>query len=300
MNRVTPLAVGAALALVVSLCGVTSSQASQKNHDDFATAQSSGSAKTESSDAASVGSKRANVNTGTKISAELASTIDARTAKPGDEVVARVTKSVKANGSTVVRKGDRLVGHVTEVKADGQGNAGSRLNVAFDRLVQGDATLQLNAVLTSVVSTPSEQRAQQQMAPEPLSGPAAVGSSGRASGGGLVRGVASTASSTVGAAGSTLGSVSTATSSTVSSTADAVANARGAAVGAVNAGSRARLDSNLGAGIATPRGAIHIGTQSQADQQTGASSILSTRKGDLRLEQGTRLQFRVAGNAETK
>jgi len=60
----------------------------------------------------------AGIRAGTKIKAELESTLDARTAKPGDEVTTRVTQDVKQKGQTVVRKGDHLVGRVTEGEAE--------------------------------------------------------------------------------------------------------------------------------------------------------------------------------------
>lgn len=66
------------------------------------------------------------VRAGTQINAELQSTVDARTAKPNDQVVARVTKDVKQNGRTVVHKGDRLGGTVDSRRAARAGGPDER------------------------------------------------------------------------------------------------------------------------------------------------------------------------------
>lgn len=235
------------------------------------------------------------VKAGTKLKAELESAVDTRTAKPGDEVVARVTKDVKQDGKAVVRKGDRLKGRITEVKAPqakGEGSAaaeaGSRVAVVFDRLVQGESTSQLNAVLTTVLSTPSERRArdEQAMRDEPMMaapGPAPAPAGGSTSGSGNagpLGGVSSTVGSAAGVAGSATGTVAGTAGSTLGATTDAT------------------LGSSLGAVVATPARAIRLDSHAQARNQTGASSVLSTRDGHLRLDSGTQLEFRVAGQAE--
>jgi len=240
------------------------------------------------------------VKAGTKLKAELESAVDTRTAKPGDEVTARVTKDVKQEGKTVVRKGDRLKGRITEVKAPqakGEANAaaevGSRMTVVFDRLVQGESTSQLNAVLTTVLSTPSERRAREEQAmrdepmmaaPSPAAAPAGSSASGNA---GLLGGASSTAGSAAGVAGSATGAVA--------GTADSTLAGAGSTLGAAT-------DTTLGAAaggvVATPAKAIRLDSHAQAQNHTGAGSVLSTREGHLRLDSGTRLEFRVAAQAE--
>ncbi|MGH9805347.1 MAG: hypothetical protein ACRD4D_09270 [Candidatus Acidiferrales bacterium] len=242
------------------------------------------------------------VKAGTKVKAELESAVDTRTAKPGDEVVARVTKDVKQDGKAVVRKGDRLKGRITEVKAPqakgeakAAGEAGSRVAVVFDRLVQGESTSQLNAVLTTVLSTPAEQHARQEesmreepMRPAPQPTPSPAPSGGSAAGNaGLVGGVASTAGSVAGVAGSATGATAGAVDSTLSGA--------GSTLGATT---DATLGSTVGAAVATPAKAIHLDSQARAQNRTGASSVLSTRDGHLRLDSGTQLEFRVAGQAD--
>ncbi len=250
----------------------------------------------------------AGLRAGTKIAAELVSTVDAHTAKPGDEVVARAVKDVKQDGRKMIQKGDRLIGRITSVEAGVAADAASRLAVTFDRLVSGKATSQLNAVVSAVLSTPTEERAQRQpmMEPEPMMAPPAPApapapapgpSSGSTpAGGGLLGGVTSTAGSTVGAAGSTLGGVTSA----VNSSATATGSAAGNVGGVPDASGRATAGGASGATLATPLRAIRVDSQAQGEQQAAAGSVFSTRQGHLRMESGTRLQFRVAGQAESR
>jgi hypothetical protein len=228
------------------------------------------------------------VAAGTKITAELVTALDAGSAQVGQEVVARVTKDVKANGEKVIQKGDRLLGRITSVEAASTADAGSRLTVAFDRLAQGEAVTELHAVVTSVLSTPSQERAlsdrlaseEPMMAPAPA--PRSGGSSGSSSssGGGLLGGatatVGSTLSSATSAAGSTAGNVG----------------------GAVDATSRTTLGSSTGLGVSTPVRAIRIQSDAQAENQTALGSALSTKQGNLRLESGTRLRLQTVAAVE--
>ncbi|HEV2231811.1 MAG TPA: hypothetical protein VGV68_00250 [Terriglobia bacterium] len=223
------------------------------------------------------------VRAGTKLSAQLESAVDAKTAKPGDEVVARVTQNIKQNGKVVVRKGDRLMGHVTNVRSAANAHEGSQMTVNFDRLVSGESTTQLNAVVSAVLSTPGMGSASNDAMPmmEPDSGPM-VGGGGRRSGGGggLLGGATAGVGSTVGAVGSTAGNLG----------------------GTVGGAAQTTVSSATRAGLSTPAKMIHINSGAQADSSAGLASALSTRQGNLRLDSGTRLEFRVAaqGNAQVK
>jgi hypothetical protein len=247
-----------------------------------AQASTDSAAQAMSSSAASATSKgaSANVQEGTKISAQLMSTVDARKVKPGDKVVARVTKNVKQHGHTVIHKGDKLVGHITKVDAGAAANAGSSVAVAFDHLVQGNSSTQLNAVMTSILSVPNSNLEGMEPMPPPMA-PVTAASGGSARGG-LVSGVGSTVGSAVGAtagvAGSTLGGVSN----------------------TVDATTQASLGSNSALNLSTPARQVHLESQASADQSTGMNSVLSTRKGDLRLESGTQMQFRVEGSTQAQ
>ncbi len=254
-----------------------------------AQASTSSAAQAVSSSAAmaSTQGQSAELRNGTKISADLMSSVDARKAKPGDKVVARVTKNVKQHGKTVVHKGDKLIGHVTNVQAAANGKAGSALGVKFDQLVAGHSTTQLNTVLTSILSVPGSNGGGREPM-EPISMPAPVaapagGGGGLLGGGGVgatVGSAAGLAGSAVGGAGSTVGGVG----------------------GTLGAATQSSLGAHSGLNLSTPARQIHLQSQASANQSTGLDSVMATRQGNLRLESGTRMQFRVAAdsNAQTK
>lgn len=247
-----------------------------------ASAASTASAASSTAASASPKGQSAEISNGTKISAELMSNVDASKAKEGDKVEARVTKNVRQHGKVVVHKGDKLVGHVTSVENSVNGKAGSSLGVAFDELVQGNSTTQLNAVLTSVFAASGSGQADESesmgMASMPAPVAAPVGGGGRGVLGAAGGAVGSTVGSTVGAAGSTLGR----------------------AGGTVGATTQNTLGANSSLGLATPVRQIHIGSSASAESSAGTNSMLSTRNGDLRLESGTRMQFRVAGDSSVQ
>jgi len=89
------------------------------------------------------------LRSGTKINAALESTLDARAAKPGDQVRAKVTKDIKQNHQTIVHKGDRLVGHITKVENDTKAKSGSQVGVAFDQLARGGAAVAGRVAVTA-------------------------------------------------------------------------------------------------------------------------------------------------------
>jgi len=71
---------------------------------------------------------------GTEINATLASTLDSRSAKAGDVIVAQATETVKVSGAAVP-KGAKIIGHVTRVTARNRGEAESAIGVVFDKAV---------------------------------------------------------------------------------------------------------------------------------------------------------------------
>ena len=252
---------------------------SQGSSSQTSGAQASTSAK--SSTQASAEANAAGIQTGTRIDAELEANLDAKTARPGDQVAARVVRNVKQHGRTVVRKGDRLLGQVTSVSAaaSGSANAGSALNVAFDRLVEGSSVTQLNTVVRAILPSAAQQPMAGAAEPEPMGGPAPSGGGSR---GGLLGGAA-------GGLGSTA-------NSTLNSTVDTAGSVAQGAGGAIGAASNTTVGAN--AGLATPIRSIHVDSALSAENQTTVGSTLSTRHGDLRLESGTRLEFRVAGGTQ--
>jgi hypothetical protein len=210
----------------------------------------------------------------TQIRAALESAVDARTAKPGDAVTARVTKDIKQNGQVVIHKGDHLLGKVVSSQSNAAtANSGSSLAVAFDQLKNAQGTSQLQTVVTSVLSTSAGLSNEPAEMPTPAPLMAAPQGSAAQGGGGLLGGVSSSVDSTLAATGSVAG-------------------------GVLDAASGATLGSTAGAAISTPARAVHLESQGSASQSAGVNSIFSTSQGNLRLDSGSTLEFRVVGQAQ--
>ncbi len=64
---------------------------------------------------------------------ELEGKLDSKTAKAGDRVVLKTTEKVQTADGTVIPKGSRLVGHVTEVQAYDKEHGPAQMAIAFDR-----------------------------------------------------------------------------------------------------------------------------------------------------------------------
>jgi hypothetical protein len=76
---------------------------------------------------------------GTVIPVQLSKTVDAKKAKTGDEVVAKVTQDLKTQtGEVVVPKDTKVIGHVTEAQARAKGEKQSELAIAFDHAILKD------------------------------------------------------------------------------------------------------------------------------------------------------------------
>ena len=270
-----------------------------------ASAHQSAQASSSSQGSANFNRPSVDLRSGSKIDAQLESAMDAKTAKPGDQVVARVTKNVKQHGTVVVLKGDRLIGHVTSVQSGASAKAGSALGVALSELEGRQGTSSLNTVLTSVFSTHHNSSAQEEEMPMggPMMGPmagggvqgSASGSGSARGGGGLLGGVGSTVGSTVNAAGSAVGGLGGTVGSTVGGAVDAAGSTVGQVGGTVGAAGNGA--GNVGGLLSTPLRAIHLQNEAhaQGNGNAQASSLLSTKHGDLRLAPGTGMGFRVLG-----
>ena len=102
---------------------------------------------------------------GTPVLVELSKTVKAKKAKAGDQVKAEVVQDVILHGKIVIRRGSKLVGHVTEARGRSKEDAESRLGITFDKAVlKGGGEMPLNAGIcamaaaarTSMVDKPDE------------------------------------------------------------------------------------------------------------------------------------------------
>jgi len=67
-----------------------------------------------------------------QVTGELDGKLDSKTARVGDRVVLKTMDKVQASDGTVIPRGSRLVGHVTEVQAYDPANGPARIAIAFD------------------------------------------------------------------------------------------------------------------------------------------------------------------------
>ena len=112
-----------------------------------------GSAAAGSNSAAGVNGASGALSSGTTLQAELTKSIDAKKAKPGDEVTAKLTQDVKADGKVVLHKGSKLVGHVTEAQAKTKENSESKLGVVFDKAVlKGGEEMAFNGAIQALAA----------------------------------------------------------------------------------------------------------------------------------------------------
>lgn len=73
---------------------------------------------------------------GSAIDAALTKALDSKKAKKGDPVSARITEDAKqGNGTTVIPKGAKLEGHVTQSSSREKGDSYSTLAIIFDKAV---------------------------------------------------------------------------------------------------------------------------------------------------------------------
>jgi hypothetical protein len=236
------------------------------------------------------GNSSANLSDGTRIDATLATSLDAKRSKPGDEVEARTEEDVKQDGKTILKKGTHLVGHVTQAQARASGQTQSQLGIVFDHAVMKDGQeVPFSASIQALASAQSAAATGADNMMTSSGGIGAMQGSARG-GGGLVGGVTSNAGAT--AAGTTGAVMNTSSSVPLSTggTLNTVTHSTGA-VGGLN--SMGRLASNS-SGVFGLEG---LAIDSAASSATQGSTIVSTTK-NVHLDSGTQLLLRTAGQAQ--
>jgi len=263
-----------------------------------AQAQGSGSASAASAASAQNGQANASLGSGAAINAELTAPVDSKKAKPGDPVAARTTEPTKSNGKTVIPKGSKLVGHVTQASARAKGDSESALGIVFDKVIlKNGEEVPLNVAVQALASAQSTAIASGGNDTGIMSGTggSATGS-GRASGGAL-GGVTSTAGGATGTVTNTAASASNtaggALNSTVHSATNTAASGPGA-VGGLNAAGQLMPDS---------RGVFGMQGVNLSSATTGAAqgSLITSAGKNLHLASGTQMLLvtQAAGSAET-
>ena len=104
-------------------------------------------------------SSDASLADGMAINATLNSSIDSKKAKPGEQITAHTTEAVKStDGRTILPKGTKLVGHVTQATARSNGQSESMLAIQFDKaLLKDKQEVPLHNVVIQAVAAPAQQ-----------------------------------------------------------------------------------------------------------------------------------------------
>ncbi len=95
---------------------------------------------------------------GSVIPVQLTKTVDAKKAKTGDAVDAKVTQDLKAvSGEIVMPKDTKVVGHITEAEARSKEQKESKIGIAFDQAIMKDGSVaSLPMSIQAVIATPSQ------------------------------------------------------------------------------------------------------------------------------------------------
>ena len=91
----------------------------------------------------------------------LTSSIDSKKKKPGEEVVVKTAGNVRLADGTVISRGARVVGHVTEAKARSGGETESSLGIVFDKIeLPAGKTLAITGVIQAFAPNPNPDQAE--------------------------------------------------------------------------------------------------------------------------------------------
>ena len=276
----------------------TGAQAGTQANNSGAQMSGSGSAAISSStpqstqSAANAGNSASSLSEGMKIDATLATSLDAKRSKPGDEVEARAEEDVKQDGKVVLKKGTRLVGHVTQAQERAKGQTQSQLGILFDHAVMKNGQeMPFNASIQALASAESASAASTGAGDMMNSGSAMGAGQGSArTNGGLAGGVASTANATAGSAAGAVMNTASSAPMNAGGSMNTIARSSGA-VGGPNSAGRLASNSN---GVFGMEG---LTIDSAASSATQGSMIVSATK-NVHLDSGTQLLLRTTAQAK--
>ena len=246
-------------------------------------AQASGNASAATSSSAQNGQENASLASGTALNAALNSSIDSKKCKPGDAVNAHTTEAVKSEGKTVIPKGSKLVGHVTQASARAKGESESSLGIVFDKaILKNGQEIPLNAGIQAIASAESAASA---AGPDMGGAGGSAAGSGSPGGRGALGGVTSTAGAAAGTVTNTAANVGGAAGGAVNSAANAGGSVAGAANGSAGGLNAAGQLTSNSKGVFGLNG---LNLSTAASNATQGSVITSAGK-NVHLDGGTRM-----------
>ena len=208
---------------------------------------------------------------GAPIEASLSKLLDAKKAKQGETVEARVTENTEQNGRIIIPRGAKLEGHVTQVSARSKGDSSSSIGIAFDKaILRKGEEIPVNVTVQAIAVSQSAATASPIPEMQPMGGGAAASGMGRTG---------------TGAPGGNPGAMNPVPGSTPASLPNSEANNVSGGPGAVGG-----LDSN-GRLAPNSRGVFGLAgiSLSAGTAASQPSAIITSSGKDLHLDSGTQL-----------
>ena len=249
-------------------------------------AQASGSASASTAASAQNGQVNGSLASGTAFNAALSSPIDSKKCKPGDAVNAHTTEAVKSEGKTVIPKGAKLVGHVTQASARAKGESESSLGVVFDKaILKNGQEIPLSAGIQAIASAQSSASAAGSEIDTMGGAGASAAGSGMSGGRGALGGVTSAAGGAVGTVTNTAANVGGVAGGAVNTAANAGGSVAGASKGAIGGLNAAGQLTSNSQGVFGLNGLNLNAAASNATQ----GSVITTAGKNVHLDSGTRM-----------
>lgn len=245
---------------------------------------------------ASANAHQANANaTGeSEMSATLTKAVDAKKAKPGDEVNARSDKDAKAADGTSIKRGSKLVGHVTQAhpksSAGASGSGNSTLGIVFDKAVLKDGReVPLDSTIQAISVAQVDNAMQAGEAETAMSAAGSGAAMARGGSSGLLGGVAGSATGGLGAVGGLGHGAGGMLGTTVAGSGTLVTQSAGA-IGGLNAAG------DLASGSKGVFGFKDFNLSSTS-QGSAEGSVISSASRNVRLDSGTKMLLSNSTNA---
>jgi hypothetical protein len=114
---------------------------------------------------------------GSVIPVRLSEAVDAKKAKTGDEVEAKVTQDLKSvNGEVVMPKDTKVIGHIIDAQVRSKEQKESQVEIAFDHAAMKDGTIaSLPMSIQAVIAPPSQDSSDNGGGPSQSAAPSSMG-----------------------------------------------------------------------------------------------------------------------------
>jgi hypothetical protein len=241
------------------------------------------------------------------ISGELQTRLDSKTAKPGDPVILKTIEKVQTSDGTIIPKGSRLMGHVTEVQAYSKEHGAALLGIAFDRVeLKGGQSVAIYTLIRGANASASVSAMGPMGSDGGMGAPmgdggmmaGGPGMGGGRSGGGMIGGAGGAVNGAGSMAGGVAGGAVDRTAASASSIDDrAGANLGSNVNGAVETAGHGDMNGTTDAHAAAKARAVPRPTGIPGVMLSGSSSasglFVSSARQNIEFESGTRMQLGI-------